>query len=459
MHRLRFPLFPLLFRTLSVALACAAMQSHAQSAYPLTPQLTNVEAGQSQVFAARFLDALGQPAAHQTVTFRNDACGAFAGGGFAVDVQTDADGVASTTFTARFPGGVTCWLTATGAGSSVRFDVVTYNVNQLGFGATPVPGDPRPGQPFALNVSVGIFSYALRRVEVSVRIVPGAATASVSPAVANTGDGGVAAFQIVPQGPMGSYEIEIGFRGRTWRIPMSGSYQDAWWGGIAENGWGMSLAQRGDTLVAGWYRYDSAGRATWLIMPGCTWDAARVACSGSLVAATGAWLGNYDATRLAQTTVGSATLSFADASNATFTFTVNGVAGQKQITRMRFGEGDARAIDYSGVWWGGAGENGWGLALTQQRAVLAGAWYTFDRAGRATWYVIGGGAWTGPATYEAPLTAATGAPMPGGVYDPDAFQPVQAGAVSLTFLDADNAVMRYTVDGVTQTRTISRQRF
>lgn len=458
-----WPRFNLVYRVLLTSLLAAvagvATSAGAQTAYPLTFQVSNVEAGQSQVFSARFLNALGQPAAGQTVNFSNDACGFFPNDGFGVSVQTDMDGVASTTFTARYPGGVTCWLIAAGAGSSVRFDVVTYGVHQLGYGATPAPADPRPGQPFTLNVSVGIWSYALRRVDISARIIPGTGTAALSPVVVNSGENGVASFQVTPQGPLGSYEIEIEFRGRTWRVPMRGSYQDVWWGGAAENGWGVSLVQHANTLVAGWYHYDAAGRPAWLIMPGCVWDAALANCTGSLFTATGAWLGSYDAARFTQMPAGTITFSFADAGNATMSYTVNGVSGTKGISRMRFGQGSTGSIDYSDVWWGGTAQNGWGVALVQQQAVLVGAWYTFDREGRATWYVMNGGTWTSPTIYQGTLITASGSPVLGVPYNAQMFAPATAGTATLNFTDADNAVMTYTVDGVTQTKAISRLRF
>ena len=44
----------------------------------------------------------------------------------------------------------------------------------------------------------------------------------------------------------------------------------------------------------------------------------------------------FDQSRVKKTRVGTATLTFSDASNATFAYTVNGVSGTKSITRQPY---------------------------------------------------------------------------------------------------------------------------
>ena len=154
------------------------------------------------------------------------------------------------------------------------------------------------------------------------------------------------------------------------------------------------------------------------------------------------------------------TLSFSNASNGVMQYTVNGVSGTKTISKLNFASGVApSAIDYSDVWWGGASQNGWGVALVQQQGVLAGSWYTYDSQGQAVWYLISAGSWTNANTYSAPLTRATGSQLIGATYNAAAFTPVTAGNVTLVFTDANNAQMTYSVDGVSQTKSISRLQF
>jgi hypothetical protein len=56
------------------------------------------------------------------------------------------------------------------------------------------------------------------------------------------------------------------------------------------------------------------------------------------------------------------------------------------------------------------------------------------------------------------LYRTTSAPF-GPTYDPSLFKVFTAGSVIVSFVDANDAVLSYTVDGVTATKTIARQVF
>jgi hypothetical protein len=258
----------------------------------------------------------------------------------------------------------------------------------------------------------------------------------------------------------GDLYIADTFNGRIRKVSTSTQlYQGAWWAGAAENGWGISVIQHGDTLVSGWYYYDASGRATWTIMPGCTWNIVFTRCSGTLYNATGSWFGNYNAAALAQNAMGTLAFTFTDANNGSMSYVVNGVSGQKTLSR-NFGSAAApNATSYTDVWWGGESQSGWGLTLVQQQQTLAAAWYTYDTQGRPTWLLMGGGTWTSATTYRSQLIRATGSPMIGTPYNAAAFNSTPAGPITLTFSDANTATMTYTVDGVTQTKTIFRMQF
>jgi hypothetical protein len=233
--------------------------------------------------------------------------------------------------------------------------------------------------------------------------------------------------------------------------------QGAWWGGATENGWGLSLIMHGNTLVAGWYLYGNDGQPTWYIMPGCTWNASFTTCNGNVVEASGAWLGNYSAATLNQTTVGTVTFSFTGATAGTMNWTVGNVGGQKSISRLDFRTGEQpTATNYTDVWWGGAAQNGWGVGIVQEGAQMAGAWYTFNQSNSAVWYLFNGGSWTTPTTYTAPLYRSTGSPVIGAIYNPSVLSTINAGSVTFSFTGAASGTMTYTVDGVTQTKPIER---
>ena len=84
---------------------------------------------------------------------------------------------------------------------------------------------------------------------------------------------------------------------------------DLWWAGMAENGWGLSIAQQANALFAVWYSYDRAGNPIWYVMPSGAWQSSAIGRSyvGTLFKTIGStWIGaTYDPLRLQITNVGS----------------------------------------------------------------------------------------------------------------------------------------------------------
>ena len=114
------------------------------------------------------------------------------------------------------------------------------------------------------------------------------------------------------------------------------TYADLWWGGSAQNGWGVAINQQYRTLFSVWYTYDQSGRTVWFVIPGGTWTAANI-FTGTAYRTTGsAWLTGYNAAALQATPVGTVTFTFHDRDNATMSYTVEGVTQSKPITRQPF---------------------------------------------------------------------------------------------------------------------------
>lgn len=114
-------------------------------------------------------------------------------------------------------------------------------------------------------------------------------------------------------------------------------YSDLWWGGTAQDGWGLTLNQHYDTLVAIWYTYGLDGKPVFYFIPDGTWTNGTT-ISGAIYATTGTPFGlPYNAVQFGIGTVGNATFSFSDASHATFTYTIDGIATQsKPVVRQAF---------------------------------------------------------------------------------------------------------------------------
>ncbi len=119
--------------------------------------------------------------------------------------------------------------------------------------------------------------------------------------------------------------------------PSHANYSDLWWGGTAQDGWGVTLNQHYDTLVAIWYTYGLDGKPVFYFVPNGTWTDSTT-LSGTIYATTGTPFGlPYDASQFSIATVGSATFSFSDISHATFRYTIDGVATQsKPLLRQAF---------------------------------------------------------------------------------------------------------------------------
>jgi hypothetical protein len=239
------------------------------------------------------------------------------------------------------------------------------------------------------------------------------------------------------------------------------NYQDLWWAGTTENGWGMSITQHGSTLFIAFYIYDAQGRPQWVVMSGGTWNAGFTAYTGALFQPTGSFFGAYDASRLVvNPSVGTATVTFTGLSTATLAYTINGVSGTKSIERQLFGPRDATpTASYTDLWWGGTSQNGWGVAINQQYRKIFAVWYTYDQAGRTVWYVVPDGSWTNATTYSGAAYRTTGSAWLGVPYNVASLAVIPVGNVTFQFTDLSNGVMTYNVDGVSQSKPIVRQPF
>ena len=114
------------------------------------------------------------------------------------------------------------------------------------------------------------------------------------------------------------------------------------------------------------------------------------------------------------------------------------------------------ALDYSDLWYNPQ-ESGWGLNLLQHPTnVIFGVWYTYDAAGKRTWFTIPSGSWSNSTTYSGPLFTAAGLPF-NGAFDASQVQPRQVGNATISFTSANTATFDYSVDGVSGRKLMQRQ--
>jgi hypothetical protein len=241
-------------------------------------------------------------------------------------------------------------------------------------------------------------------------------------------------------------------------------YSDMWWAGMAENGWGMSVAQKGKIQFNAFYVYDNDGKPIWTVMPGGSWNSDFTIYSGPLYQPSSSPFSNYDASQFKPgNAIGSAAITFTDTNNATLTYIINGVRVVKQIQRQPFGVTDhLPRLIVNDLWWAGTEENGWGINIAQQARTLFLVWYTYGLDGKTTWFTVPGGVWNGT-TFTGDIYTTTSSPWLGVRYDATKFKGTKVGTLVIDFEDANKALMTYTSNSsgqtTTQTKLITRQPF
>ena len=107
---------------------------------------------------------------------------------------------------------------------------------------------------------------------------------------------------------------------------------DMWWGGSAQDGWGISITQQAGILFGAWYTYGADGKAIWYAMTDGTWNGNTY--TGTFISTLSSpWVGaTYNPGLLQPIPTGTMTLNFSDANNATmtYTFTAGPFAGTTQ---------------------------------------------------------------------------------------------------------------------------------
>lgn len=283
------------------------------------------------------------------------------------------------------------------------------------------------------------------------------------------------AYQVPANVPEGIWSVEATLAGTSARQSFAvnaagappANYTDLWWN-PGESGWGLNLVHQGDILFATWFTYDADRGGLWLVMS----DARRQSdgsYSGTIYRTTGtplALINGSPATSGAPTAVGTGTLRFASPTQATFSYSVNGVSQQKSITRQVFSTpaacsfttvSRAHATNYQDLWWN-ASESGWGINFAHQGEILFATWFTYGAGGRGQWLVASDLRRQPTGEFRGRLYRTTGTPFD-QINGAPSVTAADVGEMTVTFSDGEHARMDYTVDGTTQSKTITRQVF
>jgi hypothetical protein len=251
--------------------------------------------------------------------------------------------------------------------------------------------------------------------------------------------------------------------------PGNANFEGLWWASPAssESGWGINFAHQGDTIFASWFTYDLTGKGLWLVMT--AQKGAPNVYSGLLYTTTGPPFNAvpFDPSKVVPTQVGSAAITFTNANNASFNYTVNGITQTKAITRQVFGTlpacatatgSLAAAPNYQDLWWAtpAGSESGWGINLTHQDDTIFATWFTYDLDHTPMWLVVTATK-SAPGVYTGTLYRTTGPPFNAIPFNPGNVISTPVGTATFTFSDGNTGSFAYTVNGVAQAKAITRE--
>lgn len=236
--------------------------------------------------------------------------------------------------------------------------------------------------------------------------------------------------------------------------------QDLWWAGPSESGWGLNIAQSDQKLFVSTFIYDRSGKAVWAVMPNGAWDESQHVFYGDLYIPHGAPYNAYGPNLFdMRAPVGTGSLSFLNDSEGHFDYTIDGYSGGKSISRYVFAKKGDTPPPYGGIWWGGPGQDGWGLSVVQQGETVFATWYTYGTDGEPAWFFMPAGQRTAAGKYAGKLYRTTGATWPGAHYSGDSTKVIEVGTMELAFADKDKGTISTVVDGKSIVNPLQRFQF
>jgi hypothetical protein len=115
-----------------------------------------------------------------------------------------------------------------------------------------------------------------------------------------------------------------------------------------------------------------------------------------------------------------------------------------------------------GLWWNAPSnsESGWGINFAHQGDVLFATWFTYDLAGEAWWLsMTATRVSTAPDVYTGTLIETRGPPFSAVPFDASRVTRTPIGTATITFPDVNRATFSYVVNGIAQTKSITRLAF
>jgi|SRR5687767_10928885 len=263
------------------------------------------------------------------------------------------------------------------------------------------------------------------------------------------------------------------FAGVTGTVPASTpvlNFQGLWYRGEVESGWGVNVAHQGDILFVTWFTYDTDGSQMWLVGSDVRRSTGNT-YTGTLYRTTGPAFNAvpFNPSQVGNTIVGTVTLTFTDANNGMFNYTVNGVSQSKPIVRQVFSATVPTCVpgttpsanNFQDLWYNSPAESesGWGVNVTHQGDILFVTWFTYDSSGRGMWVVGSDVRRTSGNTFTGTLYRTTGPAFSASPWLPSGVGVTPVGTATFTFTGNNSGTFNYTVNGIQQTKNLVRQSF
>jgi hypothetical protein len=263
--------------------------------------------------------------------------------------------------------------------------------------------------------------------------------------------------------PNGTGAYALNLSAATTAPAATANYTDLWWN-AAESGWGLNVNHQGNILFATLFTYDASGAPMWLVLANGALQTDG-SFTGDLFKTTGPPFNAVPFGPSTPSKVGTMTLRFASDSAGTLSYTVNGTAVTKQVTRQVFSTaptcsfttGDrSTATNYQDLWWNPS-ESGWGVNVTHQGDIIFATLFDYDLNGKGTWYVLPNAPKTAPGVYSGALYRVTGPAFNASPWT--ATTPSSVGQMTFNFSSGKAGTLTYTVNGIQVTKSIQREVF
>ncbi len=237
------------------------------------------------------------------------------------------------------------------------------------------------------------------------------------------------------------------------------------WTDAASPGYGVNVVHQGSILFVAWYTYGADGKPLWLLTAATRQSDGRYTGNINTFDGQPFNLINNAQAWTATSIVGTSAVSIGSDGKLDFSYTVNGISQAKRLERLAFAANPptcgfttgsrVSATNYTDVWWK-ANESGWGLSMIHQGDSIFIAWYTYGSNNKPQW-ITGLATRQSNGSYTGSLNRAVSGTPFNQINGPATVFPLPTiGNFSLTFSDGENVSFNYTVDGITQTKAMTR---